>query len=293
MPSITGTTNSARSSSTPSKMKVRARSILACLTLVATTGCSASSQDEYSDVQARLDPLAGEIILPLEAFAMSTLEEKDVAHANALLQDECLAKSGREFPRADLNWELAPILPDRRYGLWSEADAQTNGYEFPESEDAAAITTIEDGLGDDWWDAFEACRSELQLLPLLGVNTSPNPSPVDEGMGESFDFLRASDDLGRLKGEWQSCIEAEGLTALESSSLLIPMIPPPGEEQIRVATIDVECKQSLNSVQQLADIEAREQSAFIDERENDLVEYRAEVDKVLERAREVLATRGA
>lgn len=265
--------------------------ILSSVVLFSLVGCNSSAEQKYSDVEALLDPQAGEIILPLEKYAMTPSEEKDVAHANALLQDECLSESGREFPRAKQNWELAPTLPDRRYGLWSESDAQANGYELPESSEAAELTAAEEALGDDWWQAYEACRSELELLPVMGINTSVTPSPVDIGMGESFDSLVASANLREVRQEWLECVQNEGLTLDENSVLLVPAIPPAGEEQIRVATIDVECKQSYNSVQRLANIEAREQSAFIDDRESDLLEYRTQVDDVLNKAREVLATR--
>ncbi|MDJ0336747.1 hypothetical protein [Cryobacterium sp. PH31-O1] len=223
---------------------------------------------------------------------MSWSEMQDVSHANALLVSDCLAVGGRQFARATQDWDSIPAIPDRRYGAWSQTDAEKNGYELPQSPQSAALTTLEDGLGDDWWEAFESCQSKVELFPIMGFNTAPDTSPVDVGMNESFTALLASSAFDSVRADWTSCIVAQGVVPDSESGVLVPEIPAAGEEQLRVAAIDVACKESLNSVQKLADVEAQGQMAYIDEHESELKAYRDKVDDVLFAVRKVLATFG-
>lgn len=277
----------------PASRSERAASIAASVVLIGLlAGCAASPQEDYSDARAQLDAESSQINLPLEAYAMSAAETREVEHANALLTADCMAVSGRDFPRALQDWDALPTLPDRRYGLWSPADAEANGYEFPQAADSEAISAQEDSFESDWWEAAQECLTSDTLLPLLGVNSSPEQSPVDRGLGESYEALLASDVFKQTREEWRSCIEAEGLSLHADARVLIPQFPSAGEQQLRVAAIDVGCKEQLNSVQVLADFEARQQLAYVDGHESELIAYRERVDDVLERAREVLATRG-
>lgn len=255
-------------------------------------GCASETSGTASNVRAQIDAAAGEILLPLEAYAMNQGDERDVGHANALLTNRCLNETGRNFPRATQNWDAIPAYPDRRYGVWSKKDAVANGYELPEAKDAKSLAEQEESLGEDWWAAYEKCRSDLQLFPLMGINTVMDPSPVDIGMQESFEALLASPEFARIRDEWKSCIVAAGLTPDPDSALMVPKIPTSAEDQLRVAAADVECKESQNSVQPLADFEAQKQASYIKKHESELTNYRNEVDKVLESAKKVITTNG-
>ena len=291
---LTGATiSSARFSSILTEMSMRPTGLAAAGLFslgIGLAGCGSDPQQDYSDVHARLDAQDGQIILPLEAYAMTPAEEQEVAHANALLINDCLAEGGRTHLRATQDWDAIPALPDRRYGIWSRPDAEANGYELPQSPDADELNAQEEALGEDWWGAFETCQSERELIPMMGINTSMEMSPVDQGMNETFEAMIASSELATIKAEWTNCITTKGLAPNPDSTLLVPVIPASKEEQLRVAAIDVECKESLNSVQPLADYEARLQMAYIDQRESELIAYRDQVDEVLAKAREVLAT---
>lgn len=223
---------------------------------------------------------------------MGALEVRDVEHANALLTSGCLAESGRDFPRAHQDWDGLPTLPDRRYGLWSLADAEANGYEFPQAADSGSLDAQEDTFQDDWWEAAQVCLASDALFPLLGVNSAPDQSPVDRGLTESYEALLSSDLFQQTRDSWKSCIEAKGLTLHSDTRVLIPQFPPASEQQLQVAALDVGCKEELNSVQVLADFETRQQLAYIDAHEGELNAYRDRVDEVLVQAREVIATDG-
>lgn len=223
---------------------------------------------------------------------MSWSEVQDISHANALLVSKCMADGGREYARAFRNWDSMPTPPDRRYGLWSSSDAENNGYELPDSPESTQLAALEDELGNDWWEAFESCLSEIEQFPIMGFNSAPDMSPVDTGMNESYAGLLASSEYASIRQEWEDCVTSEGVTPDSGAGALVPEFPSSGEEQFRIAAIDVNCKESLGSVQKLADLEAQAQMAYIDEHEGQLTEYRDQVESVLVAAREVLATVG-
>lgn len=260
--------------------------------ILCVTGCGSDPQQDYSSVRARLDQQGGQIIFPLEAYAMSSVEVRDVSHANALLISDCMAEGGRDFPRAMQDWDAIPALPERRYGLWSRSDAESNGYELPKSAEEDKVFSQEEEKDEGWWDAFSSCQSKVILFPVMGVNFSPQMSPVDQGMRESYDTLLASSEFKKIRGAWTECIIAQGLTPNPESKVMNPEIPAPGIEQLRVAAVDAGCKESVNAVQSLADFEARQQMAYKEKHESELTEYRSQADDVLAAARKVLATRG-
>lgn len=265
---------------------------VAAAAVVILSGCGSNPQQDHADARARLDRESGQIILPLESYAMTGAEVKEVSHANAILIDQCLSKSGRTFPRASQDWDAIPDLPDRRYGLWSIRDAESNGYELPESSAAQGLSAQEDALGDAWWKAFQACRSEVKMFPIRGINSSPEMSPVDKGMQESFDAVLASEQFATALKAWSQCIEAQGLTPNKNERFMVPQFPQAGEEQLRVAAADVRCKEENDSVQPLADFEARQQLSYIDKHEGELKEFKTKVDETLAAARDVVTSGG-
>lgn len=273
------------------------RTLLVVVELVALAvmvGCGPSPQERYDDVHARLNRATSQINFPLESYALSPSEVRTVAHANDVRIGRCLEQTGRKLPALDRDWESIDPIPDRRYGVWSMADAQYNGYHLLKAEKRSKeLAAQADNLSDGWWDAYTECRSSVNLLPRMGAYRAPDGSPVAVGMHESFDALLASDVFDRVYDQWSQCISGQGLTPNPDSTVLSPVIPKGREDQIRVATLDVRCKESLSSVQKLADYEARYQMGYIADHESVLQAYRQKADRVLERARTVIATYGA
>ena len=267
-------------------------SAIAASAVIVISGCSPVPTHDYSSARADLDPQSGQINLPLESFAMTWSEEETVNHANALITLQCMKKHGFTFPRATQDWAAIPPLPDRRYGIWSRADAEANGYELPPSPQSAEVDAKEAAFGDDWWSTFQSCYDKQKKLPVMGVNSSPSPSVVDNGMNSSFDALLASSDFSTQKERWQKCVEGKGLSLNPKSRVLVPQIPAAGERQIEVASLDVECKERLNTVQVLANWETRNQLAYIDGHEGELAAYKAQVKKVIAEAQKVISSVG-
>ncbi|TFB79897.1 hypothetical protein [Terrimesophilobacter mesophilus] len=263
---------------------------LVLVSVLGLTSCANGVSHDHSGARAELNPQLSQIVLPLEAFAMNWSEAQTINQANATLTSQCMGKKGLSFPRAGQDWASVPPIPERRYGLWSRMDAENNGYELPQSAESKLIESQENSFGDDWWQAFHSCFNTERQLPLMAVNSSPNQTVVDRGINESFEALLASPEFKAERGKWSSCIESDGLALNPDARVLVPQFPPAGEEQLKVAALDVACKEKLNTVQILADWETRNQLDYIDAHEAELKAYRDSVDKVLAEAKKVITT---
>lgn len=257
---------------------------------IVLVGCAGNPPTNARVERAKLDPQSSQIVLPLEAYAMNWVEIQRVEHANAVTASRCMKKQGLTYPRAGQDLESLPAIPDRRYGLWSALDAESNGYELPRSAGSEVVESQENSFGEDWWKAVRSCLDTKDQLPLMGVNSSPQQSVVDRGMNESFDALLASEQLAAERSKWIACIEREGLAVNPDARVLVPQFPSAGEKQLKVAAVDVGCKAKLNVVQSLADLEASTQSNYIAAHESELKTYRESVEAVLRRAEKVLTT---
>lgn len=256
-------------------------------------GCAAAPNiDEYSSVRAVLDPLNVVIEYPLDEYALNGREAFEVQHANALLVADCMAEYGFDYPRTTENWDTKPVPQERRYGLWSAHAAEAYAYEYPSDPTTVAIDGLEMERSELWWSQVYPCINETKQLPAMTVHSSEQQSPVDRVMDEANANMRSSDEYRESWQEWATCIEERGLSAQREKAVLIPELPESAEERAKMALIDIACKQENNSIQRIADIEARFQAAYIDQRESELNAYRQEADDVLEQAREIIATHG-
>lgn len=267
----------------------RVAGLLALSALTALTACAAPDISTYQDVRAQLNFEDGTISYPLDEFALTGEDAKLVERANAILISRCMADSSLKFPRADSEWwDLAPV-PDRLFGLWSAQIAEKYGYDLPPGDQA--LSDLEASMHDTWWDRYRECHDSSDLLPPMTPLTGDpnNPSTVDRGYRESIQNTQASAVLRDAKAAWVDCIAEQGLVA-EEGPILVPVLPESKEEQFRIALLDVACKESLGTMQQVGDVLAQYQAAYIDGHDGELNEYREQALEVLAEAREILTT---
>lgn len=258
----------------------------AALTL---TACSAPDLTNYQDVRAQLNYEDGTVAYPLDNYALNAAETLEVERANAVLVQGCMVDFGLDFPRANDEWWNFPPTPDRLFGLWSPQVAELYGYELPPRDEKLA--ELEASQPESWWETYRGCLESTDQMPVLtALRGDPNnPSVVDRGWRESVANTQGSPTLQELKTEWAACIADEGLVAVDGP-LLVPEVPENPEEQMRIALVDVKCKETLGTMQQLADVLAQYQAAYIEGRESELNEYRDQALSVLDQARQILAT---
>ncbi|WP_402467156.1 hypothetical protein [Isoptericola aurantiacus] len=110
-----------------------------------------------------------------------------------------------------------------------------------------------------------------------------------------------TDEGRRVRAEWRECLAEQGVLgalgvsvprSAEAGMVVVGVFDLPLEDQIRVATLDVECKQELATVQHLADLDAAAQTKYIEANRKFLADRRAVEDDVLANAVEYLEELG-
>lgn len=253
------------------------------------SGCTSVNIGDYPDVTAKLDPEAGTVTLPLDAYAATAREGYLIEHANAVMVDHCMEKSGLDFPRADDSWDTKYIPAERRYGLWNSTEAEANGYGLPVDPVGADISHREETYPDKWWNTVEACYGSFDRIPMSVANSSDEKSPVDEGMAEARGKAQSSAEWEAAHADWVDCLSKESIKPSDDS-YFVPTLPTDMATQRTYAIADVACKEKVDFVQRLADVEAKYQAAYIDGHRPELAAFREKVDHNLKRARDVVAS---
>ncbi|PPF70991.1 hypothetical protein C5E16_01715 [Clavibacter michiganensis] len=256
------------------------------------TGCAADSPSAADlAVLADLDPETSQINLPLEAYAMDAGEQEVVGHANALTMQSCMARSGLPYPRAALMPEESPPFPDRRYGIWSMADATANGFDGPMNATSDAVDAEESALGEGWYSATEVCFRNETMLPMMAPDIAEE-TVVSKGMNESYGALQRSGVLRDVRAAWVDCMTENGTDVDASTQVLMPDMANPDKRTKEAAIVGATCMDEVGATEQLAGYESRAQLDYIEQHHDELVQYRAVVDKTLEGAREITASFG-
>ncbi|PDQ34800.1 MAG: hypothetical protein B5766_09425 [Candidatus Lumbricidophila eiseniae] len=140
-------------------------------------------------------------------------------------------------------------------------------------------------------EAFRACRSSPEELPAMRPHSSnPNqPSIVDRGYIDAWIQAMGNSEWRAIREKWVACIGQQHLKPYSGDSLGPELPQDDLEAQMKIALVDVECKISLGTVQQLADIESRYQAAYIEANQAALNEARKKARDVLAKAERIIA----
>jgi hypothetical protein len=203
----------------------------------------------------------------------------------------CMARSGLPYPGARLDPAKSPPFPDRRYGIWSLADATVNGFEGPVNADLEAVTAEESALGEDWYSATDICFRNETMLPVMTPDNAEE-TVVSKGMNESYGALQRSSVLRDVRAAWVDCMTEKGTEVDASPQVLMPDTSSPDKRTKETAIVGATCMDEVGATKQLAGYESRQQLDYIEQHHDELVQYRAQVDKTLEDARETTASFG-
>lgn len=249
-----------------------------------------AASDSRSRRLAQVDPTTGVIVLPLDRYNLTRAERGIFQTANDLAMSRCMkdkgfGRYGRFVDRRDPRPEI-----DRTFGVWVKASVARYGYRpVPQSQRTRQVMRLnEQQMPAAAERAFLDCIPHVRRLGLVlpaGLDVANGPSV---GNGAPLDSPAARAAIER----WATCLKAAGAPA--PNALDDDWVPPgllnaPLQQQIRVALIDVECKQRLGTIQALADIEARRQWPYIDTHEARLVQQRRALDALVARSRAYLA----
>lgn len=277
--------------------------LLAGLAAVALSACASEpaqpdeewgpvSVADYADVSAVLDYETGTVVMPLDAVRAVTPEVADkTRRALWAVADSCMVENGFARISPDVSWPEVSSDEDRLFGRWSTLLASRYGaVPSPETLEGFRIDTVSRGVAyneqlADCWDGMQ----EVLADELGFVESSTN---VD------FQVYRqaAQATLSSPEGEAAlqrrtACIEGEGVVVDPETSLPSSDYGTgerADETMVRVAVVAARCSESTGAVQELYDLTARYQAAYIDQREAQFVALDERAAQIEARLDEVL-----
>ncbi|MEU5213220.1 hypothetical protein [Streptomyces sp. NPDC020742] len=283
-----------------SPSRARATTALALL-LLATAACTAT---EHEPTPAPHSPpvsrQAGQLRLPLDAYASTVAETHLVEDAQDILVRRCMNDLGMEWktlPRVDPRDTKPPNL--RRYGA-DEASAVRYGY-HPRPDPPALARR------NRAWDERDALPAEVQQAAygrsgkggclqsaqqqLVGDTAAPDDHAFNQLTGTALETSRRAPEVRDALHTWHACMATAGFDypdpyAAAGSERWETAEPTVTERA--TARRDVACQKSAKLVTVWAAAETRTQRRLIQQNSDRLHEAKARKDRWLAAARRVL-----
>jgi hypothetical protein len=217
-----------------------------------------------------------------------------VDRANDVLIDRCLRESGFTNPILDLERpETAPI-EERRLGIWVEANAASYGYGFPPNSFADEGNALLDSQSEEWGKAQATCYQTTDLVPALVYEDAFAQSDGSaiavgaKGRTESYSYAALQPEWRDARSDWWACLRENGVTPVTGDDDWAPEVPSDREAAVRVALIDIACKQETNLIHRITDKVAQYETAYVVKNEAALLAQRDAVDSVIAEAEAIL-----
>jgi hypothetical protein len=242
--------------------------------------------------RAALNEVTGEVVLPMSAYWYSDHENVLVNSAVGFLIDDCIQKAG---------FNVAPwggdgkALQDRRYGQWSRTLAARNG-DMPEIRKITGVLPEQPdrpAVSPETQQAETKCYNSVgragfpELLEGLAGDLSVQQQITQDAVG-----LTAGDPeyLAFLE-DWQRCLASKGLKLASGDTWTVES-GGSKEDEIRVAVLDVECKEASGGARKPYDIFAQYQAALMKDHQAELNVLADQKKAAVERAKQVLRDHG-
>lgn len=264
----------------------KSSALLACFAL-ALSSCSNSAERDTSR-KAVLDYSKNYIHLPLDEYAFDELTIRTVSTAWHALMSECYAHHGQSYAVPSVDTPQ----PGGLYGSWNVEYAKKYGYSQKESRGS------EDSASDD---INTQCQEEVKTVFSEVELDEKEYRFVGELNSQAYTYASQTDEWKNIRSEWWTCLRERGLTPREGESDWTSeesahlMTSSQGNEEakpeeIRLATIEAECNQKVGMAQRLGDLEASYQGPLIEKNQAKLNQLKAEKEKRVAKAREIIAT---
>jgi hypothetical protein len=265
------------------------RSILGTLALLALilSACSPGTQTpediEPTPATALLFPERESIVYPLDKYGVSLDEMNLIERASNIKIQKCLSSNGHPMDLIGLFKDRTMIV-ERPYGIWNIQSAEIYGYGVPEQDLGIPDLESQTPEFNRQWDI---CLGEAIPSSEYG---SDRASLLGTLSGRARSAAAKDPKSAALIEEWKACLSDAGGT-LNGSDPWSPVESLADKETaIRVAVSDISCKESIDFIQRMADIEASYQATLIVEHEAELLAQRQKVDETLKKAIDIVAT---
>jgi hypothetical protein len=257
---------------------------------------SCSSGDSSAPaVKAKVDPASGSVVLPFDEYWPTPEDTGRLAYALNLTLSACMRKHGITYP-AVRPPASAALTSWGAYGVWRMDDARRYGYDPPVPDRKS--------LQEPQLQGREAQQEEQCLqtpeAKALRLSTYYRPEVMQQ-----YSFMRlppvTSTPAGKqVLDEWRSC--------LTQAQVPVPPAVPDGapvvwvspdldkatpEQRIKDAVADVTCKQKVDLVQRIADLEAAAQQAVVKDHQDELAAFRQIWLPMRQQADRAIAAAGA
>ncbi|GAB3083037.1 hypothetical protein [Micromonospora schwarzwaldensis] len=240
-----------------------------------------------ADLSAQVDPTNGRIVLPLDRFDVSTVEQRTIDYAINVLLSRCMAQAGHTF--AAIDNRASAQRSNLRYGLWVEAEAARYGYAGPPSgpEQQQLAEQNARPFSEAERRRYVACAKSAPMRDLR--------LPALQSQHFAMQTYRetiSSADGRTLIGSWRQCLAGHGVTTHDAPDRIWApdgALPTETEESRRIAMLDVRCKTELGLVSKLATAEARAQESIVRQHHSELRLQRRQIEDALATAEQIIA----
>ncbi len=229
----------------------------------------------------------------MDRYWYSDRENVFVNNAVGFLIDDCVEAAG--FTVVPWGGD-GKALEDGRFGPWSRTLAARNGA-TPETRRIPGVLDKQlkpPRVSPEQELATSKCYDSVgragfpELLEGLAGDTS-----IPNRIGQIAALLTARDpEYLAYRKAWETCIEGKGLKLLEEEGTWTLSSSGSKEDEIRVALLGIECKESIGGVRKPYDILAQYQAAQIKDHQAELNKLGEQKAAAVERARQVLRDHG-
>lgn len=243
------------------------------LLIAIMSGCTSTQTPSRTSATAVLDATTGSVTLPFDAYWPTLEDTNRLSLAADTRVAACMDRAGQDYVA-----DPAAVTPGyqswARYGVWRLDDARQFGYDPPgAAEQQPSVSSAAQA-------ALDAC---LVAPDLVGLRQTDYFTP--ETM-RTYPFMRlpsigSTEQAGQLIDQWRECVIASGFVPPEKPTGDGDMVWTPSdladltrEEQIATAVADVKCKERLDLVKKLADLDAARQQVVIDEHKSEFEAFR-------------------
>jgi hypothetical protein len=266
------------------------------LVILLVAGCSAAAGSSTQVVGERavavIDEKSGTIELPLDKYGITPREHRTVDYALDLLWRDCMRAKGLDFRVHDTRGIVEK--PSRRYGIWRMDDAVRYGYQLPPDDPIVKQLQADNGLSfsPEYQSQLTTCQLTPAAKALWPSENGANGQSAKQAFLSYGDVID-SEPGKKVVSDWQSCLRDQGLAQPEDGKWISDnWFTADLETQIRIASLDVGCKQRVRVMQRLGDLEASAQMAIVKAHEAELASVRSAFLKSVTAAEAVIHSHG-
>ncbi|MFE6234025.1 hypothetical protein [Cellulosimicrobium sp. NPDC057862] len=256
----------------------------------ATTSPTAQAPSEPGGgPRAIVDEAAGTITTPLDDWVLGADELTELRTANHVLTARCMTDAGYGHTVVS-DGPSYPLNTDGfGFGLWRHDALLRSGYEMDLEGVSRNGFTAAPGTE-------EAVTAQLDVCGQQAVEAGLTYDPEELGeIPPTGSILAADTPEGvTVVAAWKQCLADRGV---EPPGQDDGMVPPAAQdaspdEVVRIGEIDLACKRDLDTVQQLADIQAAHEAEYVAQHK-DYLERRLTLERAaLEASRAYLEEQG-